>query len=758
MIRLRDYQETAVRELAEKSRRLARSSGSKLLVFKAPTGSGKTMMMAEYLKRLAESGLGGATPAFIWTAPRKLHSQSREKLEKYYRDSRALKPLEFDELSDRQIGEGEILFFNWESINREDNVFIRENEQEFNLSKVIERTREAGREIVLVIDEAHHAAGTENSRGLIEMMNPRLTINVSATPALGGDEVDGMVAVQREDVISEAMIKKQVLINPEFRNLFEVKRRGREGEEWKVSSDSSGSTDATILAQALGRREALKEAYAAEGVHVNPLLLVQLPDSRREMNQDYLEEVKRLLRESHGITTDNGRLAIYLSENKENLENLTRNDNEAEVMIFKQAIALGWDCPRASILCLFRDWRSFTFSTQTLGRILRMPELRFYENEELNSAYVYTSTQDLAILEEAAGDYITIQRARRRDIYKRLTLRSVHRKRQREHTRLNPAFTTHFMEAAKKQKLKKALDLEKQRVIREILTDGRIEMIDQAITAVSQGRDRNGYRADVVEKELDNEELQREFDNFAAESLRTQFFPEARSVERVKMAIYTFFDFHFPGNFNQYDSRVQRIVLDKENRQKVLNAINRAKELYLEQIEREERELESIADWEVPSVDNYNVNYRHQESSKAIMDPFFEQVNASRVEKNFARYMDGCELVKWWYKNGEQLEKYFAIPYDNHGVPAPFYVDWLVMFTDGRLGLFDTKGGITAESEDTKAKAQGLQKYIADENTKGKRLIGGILVEKDSSWRVNCGAEYSFHENDLEKWAFFEEL
>ena len=127
MIRLRDYQERAVRDLLEKSQRLARSSGNKLLVFKAPTGSGKTVMMAEYLKRLAESGLSGETPAFIWTAPRKLHTQSKEKLETYYQESRALKALEFEELSSRQIGESEILFFNWESINRQDNVFIREN-------------------------------------------------------------------------------------------------------------------------------------------------------------------------------------------------------------------------------------------------------------------------------------------------------------------------------------------------------------------------------------------------------------------------------------------------------------------------------------------------------------------------------------------------------------------------------------------------------------------------------------------------------
>ena len=45
-----------------------------------------------------------------------------------------------------------------------------------------------------------------------------------------------------------------------------------------------------------------------------------------------------------------------------NLANIEKPDDSTEVLIFKQAIALGWDCPRASILVLFRDWKSFKFS------------------------------------------------------------------------------------------------------------------------------------------------------------------------------------------------------------------------------------------------------------------------------------------------------------------------------------------------------------------------------------------------------------
>ena len=751
MIRLREYQERAVRDLFEKSQRLARSSGNKTLVFKAPTGSGKTIMMAEFLAQLNESGMSGKPLAFIWTAPRKLHTQSKEKLEEYYRESRALKSVEFEELSDRKIREGEILFFNWESINREDNVYIRENEQEFNLTNVLDRTREAGREMVLVIDEAHHAANTEISLGLIEMINPKLTVNVSATPELQGDE---MVNVYREDVIEEGIIKRQVVINPGFRNLFEGERSG----VYKVTSDAGERTDEQILAIAISKREELRKIYAENRITVNPLLLVQLPDRQRDMEFDYLEEVVQMLKDKHNITIENGKLAIYLSENKENLENLTRNDNEAEVMIFKQAIALGWDCPRASILCLFRDWRSFTFSTQTLGRILRMPELKHYDDEILNTAFVYTTTGDLSILEEAAGDYITIQYSGRKDIYTPLGLRSVHSKRQRERTRLSPEFNSCFIDAGKTLKLGETLDLDKREVLKSLMTDGGIESIDQDIEHVSEGNGRDGYHGDVIKVEMNAEDLQREFDHFAINSLDGDFYPEPRSVGRVKEAIYTFFNFHFVGKFKKYDSEIQKIVLNKENQKIVINALNKAQEIYISRIEQEEKILEIANDWEVPDGHNFNVNFMRKEYQKCIMEPAYEREDASQGEKDFAAYLDGNEKVKWWFKNGEQLEKFFAAPYEYNRENHPFYVDWLVMFDDERIGLFDTKGGFTAESPETTAKAEGLQKYIAQENKKGKQLVGGIVVEKDGSWRVNDSEVYIYNENDLTEWKFFENI
>jgi len=122
-MQLKSYQEDAIEELLAKAKRLLGYAGEKKLVFKSPTGSGKTIMMAEFLKQLVNDRDVRQSLSFIWTAPRQLHIQSRDKLEIYFEDSRALKCAFFDDLDDGKIDENEILFFNWESINTTANFF-----------------------------------------------------------------------------------------------------------------------------------------------------------------------------------------------------------------------------------------------------------------------------------------------------------------------------------------------------------------------------------------------------------------------------------------------------------------------------------------------------------------------------------------------------------------------------------------------------------------------------------------------------------
>jgi type III restriction enzyme len=55
-----------------------------------------------------------------------------------------------------------------------------------------------------------------------------------------------------------------------------------------------------------------------------------------------------------------------LSENKTNKDLIDIQNSPVEALIFKQAIATGWDCPRAQILVMFREIKTVTFEIQTV--------------------------------------------------------------------------------------------------------------------------------------------------------------------------------------------------------------------------------------------------------------------------------------------------------------------------------------------------------------------------------------------------------
>ena len=84
MIEFKDYQEKAIVKLKSEVNELLESQNDEVVIFKSPTGSGKTLMTAEFLRRLIDARIDGKKFAFVWIAVNKLHDQSRNSLKKYY--------------------------------------------------------------------------------------------------------------------------------------------------------------------------------------------------------------------------------------------------------------------------------------------------------------------------------------------------------------------------------------------------------------------------------------------------------------------------------------------------------------------------------------------------------------------------------------------------------------------------------------------------------------------------------------------------
>ena len=102
---------------------------------------------------------------------------------------------------------------------------------------------------------------------------------------------------------------------------------------------------------------------------------------------------------------------------------------------------------------------------------------------------------------------------------------------------------------------------------------------------------------------------------------------------------------------------------------------------------------------------------------KEFTKQFDELVKESEAEGGESKYDDIEQASE--IDSGELGD---GLDGDNNDVP--FYVDWIVKYKDESIGLFDTKGGLTAETAGLRA--TGLAKYIKEqklEDAVNRRII-----------------------------------
>ena len=131
------------------------------IILQAPTGSGKTYMISQVLTQITKQSK--ASFSFIWISVNSLHEQSRHNLTYYLETERLLECITIDDIQNNTIGENEIVFINWDSLIKDNNVFRMDNESYWNLESVVANIKEEGREIILIIDESHRTAKAEKA-------------------------------------------------------------------------------------------------------------------------------------------------------------------------------------------------------------------------------------------------------------------------------------------------------------------------------------------------------------------------------------------------------------------------------------------------------------------------------------------------------------------------------------------------------------------------------------------------------------------
>lgn len=766
---LKQYQETKVQELVNKTIAQLNIDGMRrTIVFQAPTGAGKTVMVIEAMCRLheeiASSDCQYSKVAYIWIAPNALHVQSYLSMKNALSETHRLNPVEYDELDlsfEGYIRPGEVFFVNWQSIYNDNRVIVRGSEMIPPIYDIIDRTtRVHNIPIVCIIDEEHMFTGknAKQSEKVLNRINPKVEIRISATPkTLQPDE---LIKIDRSQVINEGMIKTNISLNPALKG-----------------AKTDDAVNMYLLEQAVKKREQLAQAYKKLGININPLLLIQLPnDSKETMTADevsLMESILIKLGAQYGMTTDNGKVGVWLSLEKKNLESISKNDSMVNVLVFKQAIAMGWDCPRAGVLAIYRKLSSETFTIQTVGRIMRMPQQRFYTNPILNVGYVYTDlSADVIKIEPDDIDYIHKLHSYRREGLQNVALRSYKKERSNKennvlrsdfkkflHRKMAKEWTLSCMPtlfswdeedeetqysnqiAENRNRASEYITLNVSRVQVEIPSD-MILLDEEGVTRVENkaGFARTPY------------ELKQVFDKFCLSLLHG--WSKTHCISILESAILDALE----DLFEIFEIDAYKVVCGKHNQEKFADLISRTLKIYKEQEMQKVRMSETgytCYQWVVPEVRDYKDN-TYTEVADVVnhaMLPYYEQNAVSAPERRFTDFLEeNSQYIDWWYKNGDNGSEHFAIPYTNSlGKQALFYVDYVIRMKSGIIFLFDTK----SENSDPEApnKHNALIDYLSEEWNANRRVRGGIIIENNHNWKYS--PLKIANTNDLGGWSSF---
>lgn len=760
MFALKPFQENTIAKLKDQFLALWKSPHDNIpLIFKSPTGSGKTIMMAQFLRDIVgDPRFYGNDVAFVWlTFNEESYMQSKNKLFSYYGGASELDLLDLNDLTRGKLNKNSVFFINWQKIkgtSKESRKLRKDNEWGLTFDSFIEKTKEDGRKLVVIVDEEHIGADTQLADEIFNLIDPKITIRVSATPKYIPNAEDiseqkgGFVQAKREEVIEAGLIKEKII----FQTEEDLNRKDFKGMD----------QDEILLELAFQKRQDLIKYYKKLGVEVNPLVMIQLPNDdqagKDTTTTNKQEVVKNYLKEKSVIEDE---IAIWLSQEKVNLEYIEDNKSPISFLLFKQAAATGWDCPRASVLVMFREIKNPTFAIQTVGRILRMPFGTHFPLPELNLGYLYTNYKRNEVIAEYGKNKTdnrpAIYGSYRKAEVEPITVESVFMSRT-DYNDLGDSFQETFSEVANKyfgigqdtpaQALKKleAKNLEtKPSVTNGLIVGVEIDDYDNFTKElIAEGGSHD--------QEMSQHDLERLYNLLCFKFISHQideskkFAPE-RSWGKLKTALNVWLL-----NITEQNrqSIYKLVVNDLLNQSSVLapvigKALEKYRSIREKEVNKKSERSKRTETIEIPRESLFFTDqYEEMEVKKSAMQPFYieSDYKGEANEKEFIKFLEDNKDVVWWYKNGDTGSEFFSISYHNpdENKEKLFYPDWIIQ-TKNITWIVDTKKGSTAEIADTKYKAEALQEWL-----KGKKgFAGGIVVQDGpNGWKVNTNKIYTY--------------
>lgn len=766
---LKNYQRDAVNELKQYISIGFKSTSRKEVVFKAPTGSGKTFMAASLFEELAEEN-PSVNFCILWACPGKgeLHKQSFDAVKTYLGGNPVCSLLEDNFFGSRKyIKDKEIVFINWEKLIQKDKETgkwannLMKDQEGMNFIDVIEKTKQNGTRVILVIDESH--IGASQKTRIQEFINtiiiPNIVLEMSATPL--NNHID--VEIEAQKVVDEGMIKEDVIVN-----------QGINKEDKTLAEQDS---ELLVLQKGYDKRQEIVEEYNKLNIAVNPLVLIQIPnvdegEAKKLVIKDFLRE--------KGITEDNGKLKFWCDD-KGNFDKkaIKKNNDITEYLVFKTAVATGWDCPRAHILIKFRDGKSETFETQTIGRILRTAEAKSYDNYLLDNAYIFTNIWSFETKQDTYNpNRIKTEWSKMRDGYNKLNvwsqtqLSSFYRSRQGDYNSADSRYGAYFIksfmkffELKEKDKYAMSGQLKDRFELKGMNLDIKVDdvVMEETNIGVTSANEERNISGDLAKVTMAENDIQAQYNDLIRSNLSGLAYVRSKSpINSTIMDAFGIF-YNVFGRKEKVTS-IMKIVVNNKNI--FAEILSESTQEFREMISKEAYKKGEHYDFKIEESRPYSIE-THTElvpSIKSLYKPLYvlkdNQGNPdNQLEKDFLNYLDSQNVVEWYWENGTELMRVnFGISYNN-GMNT-FQPDFIVKFKNGSVGILDTKP-VDHRVEDTTVKANALYDYLVNINTNrglAPKIIGGIVVKVGTQFYVYLNGNYHDYNVSHDGWVNFNEV
>lgn len=413
-MKLTNTQQNAVNELVNEFD----PNNKNIVYFKAPTGSGKTFMIANVINDITKKYFGEKLLFVIATlSSAELPQQMKNNLEdyKYYLDFGIYLNIEkVDSPSNSKTNnksdathsiiaeKNKILIFGTSSFGK-NKIFTEEGV----FDAFIDQIKNEEYKLIYIRDEAHYGGETNTAKSkYLDLYND----NIENEKQISSTKDEAIKFEARMQQIAQYVIKmtatpnnkqfKQIVITDkdlEQDNIKLLKPNYCQNEDIKsLGVDTLSNKD--ILEIACNKFKEVKAKYIDKInepslAGINPAMLIQVRNkhSNEITDSQFDEEINQIISiiKSKGLT-----YTIYFGDDKSSskfqttnirekidLKSISQNNSDIDVIIFKIGPATGWNIPRACMLVQLRNVSSDTLNVQTIGRIRRNPNPSFPDDE-----------------------------------------------------------------------------------------------------------------------------------------------------------------------------------------------------------------------------------------------------------------------------------------------------------------------------------------------------------------------------------------